>query len=75
MTGTKVSEMSRSNRHDDIVHADEKIALLEYARIGDVLSAEQDAVAKEAYLGGGRGGSSGCPWALLASRWRRCWPT
>jgi hypothetical protein len=52
MTGTEVSEMSGSNRHDDIVQADDKIALLdEWARIGDVLSAEQDAVANEAYLG------------------------
>jgi hypothetical protein len=50
MTGTEVSEMSGSNRHDDILQAE--IALLdEWARIGDVLSAEQDAVANEAYLG------------------------
>jgi len=53
MTGAEVSEMSGSNRHDDIVQADDKIALLdEWARIGDVLSAEQDAFANEAYLGG-----------------------
>jgi len=52
MTGAEVSEMSGSNRHDDIVQADDKIALLdEWARIGDVLSAEQDAVANEGYLG------------------------
>ena len=44
--------MSGSNSRDDIVQADDQVALLDvWAGISDALSAEQDAVAKEAYLG------------------------
>ena len=44
--------MSGSNSRDDIVQADDQVALLDvWASISDALSAEQDAIAKEAYLG------------------------
>lgn len=44
--------MSGSNRHEDIVQADDQVALLDvWAGIGDALSAAQDAIANEAYLG------------------------
>jgi hypothetical protein len=53
MSGAKTNEMRGSNRRDDTPQADHEITLLdEWAGIGDVLSAEQDAFANEAYLGG-----------------------
>lgn len=44
--------MSGSNRRDDVVQTDDQVALPDvWAGIGDALSAAQDAIANEAYLG------------------------
>ena len=50
--GSSFSEMTGSSGQDAASRADYNVAILEeFAAIGDVLSAQQDAIADEAYLG------------------------